>query len=80
MEVCHVKIALAEDISAIAKETLKKGKFIVVTNELDSEKLGDEEALKAYKEQQYAEMGFRFPKYPLFFAHSMFLKKDCEAF
>jgi len=72
----RVKIALAEDKSAIEKEMLKKGKFIVATNELDSEKLGDEEALKAYKEQQYAERGFRFLKDPLFFAHSLFLKKE----
>jgi len=27
---------------------LRKGKFIVATNELNSEKLSDEEALKAY--------------------------------
>ncbi|KAF5437306.1 hypothetical protein C5S35_04835 [Candidatus Methanophagaceae archaeon] len=33
------------------------GKFIVATNELDSEKLSDEEALTAYKGQQYAERG-----------------------
>ena len=74
--VYRVKIALAEDKSAIEKETLKKGKFIVATNELDSEKLGDEEVLTAYKEQQYAERGFRFLKDPLFFAHSLFLEKE----
>ena len=74
--VYHVKIALLEDKSAMEKETLKKGEFIVTTNELDSEKLGDEEALKAYKEQQYAERGFRFLKDPLFFASSMFLERE----
>ncbi len=52
------------------------GKFIVATNELDSKKLSDEEALTAYKEQQYAESGFRFLKDPLFFADSMFLKNE----
>ena len=55
---------------------LKKGKFIVATNELDSEKLSDEEVLKAYKGQQHAERGFRFLKDPMFFAHSMFLKNE----
>ena len=50
---------------------LKKGKFIIATNELDSEKLSDEEVLKAYKEQQHAERGFRFLKDPLFFAPTM---------
>ena len=38
-----------EDKFVIEKEMLKKGKFIVATNELDSEKLSDEEVLKAYK-------------------------------
>lgn len=74
--VYRVKITFAEDKSAVECEMLKKGKFIVATNELDREKLSDEEALKAYKEQQYAERGFRFLKDPLFFAHSMFLKKE----
>lgn len=72
----RIKVEFEEDKSAIEKETLKKGKFIVATNELDNEKLSDEEALKAYKEQQHAERGFRFLKDPLFFAHSMFLENE----
>ncbi|RJS82056.1 IS1634 family transposase [Methanophagales archaeon] len=74
--VYRVKVEFAEDKSVIEKEMLKKGKFIVATNELDSEKLSDEEVLKAYKEQQHAERGFRFLKDPLFFAHSMFLERE----
>ena len=73
--VYRVKVEFAKDKSVI-EEMLKKGKFIVATNELDSEKLSDEEVLKAYKEQQHAERGFRFLKDPLFFAHSMFLKNE----
>jgi len=46
--VYRIKVAFGEDKAAIEKETLKKGKFIVATNELDGEKLGDEEALTAY--------------------------------
>jgi len=69
--VYRVKAEFAEDKSVIEKEMLKKGKFIVATNELDSEKLSDEEVLKAYKEQQHAERGFRFLKDPLFFAPTM---------
>ena len=46
--VYRVKVEFAEDKSVIEKEKmLKKGKFIVATNELDSEKLSDEEVLKA---------------------------------
>jgi len=74
--VYRIKAGFVEDKSAIEKETLRKGKFIVATNELNSEKLSDEEALKAYKEQQHAERGFRFLKDPMFFAQSMFLENE----
>ena len=74
--VYRINVAFEADKPAIEKETLKKGKFIVATNELDREKLSDEEALTAYKEQQYAERGFRFLKDPLFFAHSVFLENE----
>ena len=74
--VYRIKVEFEKDKSAIEKETLRKGKFIVATNELDSKKLSDEEALKGYKEQQHAERGFRFLKDPMFFAHSMFLKNE----
>ena len=60
--VYRVKAEFAEDKSVIEKEMLKKGKFIVATNELDSEKLSDEEVLKAYKGQQHA----AFPSLHLF--------------
>ena len=72
----HIKAGFEEDEGAIRKEMLRRGKFILATNELESEKLSDEEALKAYKEQQHAERGFRFLKDPLFFADSMFLKNE----
>jgi transposase len=72
----HIKASFEEDEAAIEKEMLRKGRFIIATNELESERLNDEEALKAYKEQQHAERGFRFLKDPLFFAHSMFLKNE----
>ena len=72
----QIKAGFEEDEGAIKREMLRRGKFIVATNELDSEKLSDEEALKAYKEQQHAERGFKFLKDPLFFAHSMFLENE----
>ena len=76
LTVYRIKIAFEEDKSVIGKETLRKGKFIVATNLLDSENLSDEEVLMAYKGQQHAERGFRFIKDPLFFAHSMFLERE----
>lgn len=72
----HIEAGFEEDEGAVRKEMLRRGKFIVATNELESEKLSDEEALNAYKEQQHAERGFRFLKDPLFFASSMFLKNE----
>jgi len=71
-----LNVTFVEDKSAIEKETLRKGKFIVATNLLDREDLSDEEVLTAYKGQQHAERGFRFLKDPLFFAHSLFLELE----
>ena len=57
-----------------AKKTL--GKFIVATNQTDPEKLPTKALLDHYTEQGISvERGFRFLKDPLFFAHSLFLKK-----
>lgn len=56
-----------------AKKTL--GKFIIATNELDP-RLSPQAMLEHYTAQGISvERGFRFLKDPLFFAHSLFLKK-----
>lgn len=52
------------------------GRFILATNDLDTSRLSSQAMLEHYKEQGIsAERGFRFLKDPLFFAHSLFLKK-----
>ena len=52
------------------------GRFILATNELDTDKLSPEAMLSHYKAQAVSvERGFRFLKDPLFFADSLFLKK-----
>ena len=58
-------------------ETLRRlGKFIIATNELDPQRLPPGEMLASYTDQGVTvERGFRFLKDPLFFAHSLFLKK-----
>lgn len=64
--------------SAEALETAKKslGKFIIATNQLDAERLSAQAVLEHYTAQGISvERGFRFLKDPLFFAHSLFLKK-----
>ena len=53
----------------------RKGKFVVATNELDEEKLSDQELFKNYKGQAKVERGFRFLKDPQFMAATFFVKK-----
>lgn len=55
------------------------GRFLLATNELDTECLSDAEILSVYKTQaQSVERGFRFLKDPMFFADSLFLKSPAR--
>lgn len=63
------------DLCVFDKMAHTKGKFIVATNELDQEKLDDQEVLSAYKGQSKVEGGFRFLKDPQFLAATLFVKK-----
>ncbi len=55
------------------------GRFLLATNELDTERLSDEGLLSVYKTQaQSVERGFRFLKDPMFFANSLFLKSPAR--
>ena len=55
------------------------GRFLLATNELDTERLPDEKLLSVYKTQaQSVERGFRFLKDPMFFADSLFLKSPAR--
>lgn len=55
------------------------GRFLLATNELDTESLPDTEILGTYKTQgQSVERGFRFLKDPMFFADSLFLKSPAR--
>jgi transposase len=48
--------------------------FILATNHLDPSTLSEQELIRAYKDQQKVERGFRFLKDPLFLASSLYLK------
>lgn len=68
------ELVVAESALIEARRSL--GKFIVATNVLEPASLSAPEMLSHYKEQGVAvERGFRFLKDPLFFAHSLFLKR-----
>jgi transposase len=68
--------AVAENAPAIDEAKRSLGRFIIATNDLDRERLSSRAMLENYKDQGVSvERGFRFLKDPLFFAHSLFLKK-----
>ena len=55
------------------------GRFLLATNDLDTEHLPNKAMLNVYKtEGQSAERGFRFLKDPMFFADSLFLKSPAR--
>jgi transposase len=67
---------LVEDSEVIDHAMRTKGKFVIATNVLAPQQLSDEALVDTYKGQNTTvERGFRFLKDPLFFAHSLFLKK-----
>jgi transposase len=65
-------------VNETALEEVKRslGRFIIATNDLNTDRLPAQAMLENYKDQGVSvERGFRFLKDPLFFAHSLFLKK-----
>lgn len=72
----HLHLTVERDAAAITQSQQPLGKYIVATNVLDETQLPTEDLLTVYKDQNCSvERGFRFLKDPLFFAHSLFLKK-----
>ena len=62
--------------AVLAEMDMRRGKFIIATNQLVTTRLSAQEMLSVYKAQGVTvERGFRFLKDPLFFADSLFLKK-----
>jgi len=72
----HLEGSLEENVTAIEAAKHALGRFIIATNDLDARRLSAKAMLENYKDQGVSvERGFRFLKDPLFFAHSLFLKK-----
>jgi transposase len=77
-EVVGYNLQGSVEVHPTALEEAKRslGRFIIATNELDASHLPAAAMLENYKDQGVSvERGFRFLKDPLFFAHSLFLKK-----
>lgn len=72
----QVDAKLLLDEHARAEKESLIGKFVVATNELNTEALTKEQLLSHYKDQQSVERGFRFLKDPFFLCSSVFLKKE----
>jgi len=72
----HLILTVTPHNEAIAQAQKPLGKYIIATNVMDEHMLSAEELLTLYKDQNCSvERGFRFLKDPMFFAHSLFLKK-----
>lgn len=67
-----INATFKQDDEAMEASRLRKGKFILATNDVN---LDQEVILREYKQQQSVERGFRFIKDPMFFTNSTFLKK-----
>jgi transposase len=72
------KVSLKVKLSKVdvAYHKKQKGKFIVATNELNSDNLTDKEILGYYKDQSTVERGFRFLNNPLCMADAVYLKNE----
>ena len=71
----RLKVTLERRPTAEATYQNQRSRFILATNQLDTEQWSADTLLKEYKGQQKTERGFRFLKDPLFFASSLFVKK-----
>jgi transposase len=69
----QISATLIPQPNAMDVEIQRAGRFILATNVLEAQVLGNEDVLTEYKAQQATERGFRFLKDPLFFTSSIFL-------
>lgn len=70
----QVSYQFAKDEEKIEQARLKKGRFILGTNELDTARLPDDQLLSEYKKQSGVESSFKFIKSNAFQVDSVFLK------
>ena len=70
----QVASSFVENQQEIDRLLVKKGRFILATNNLDKQELSDQAMLCTYKDQQQVEGGFRFLKDPWFMVDAVYLK------
>ncbi len=70
----RIDYTLATDLSKVEPHKQRLGRFILATNQLDSQQLMDANVLSQYKEQAKVEAGFKFIKDNAVELDSLFLK------
>ena len=70
----QVICSIENNEKTINEALLKKGRFVLATNDLNDQKLTSKNILAQYKEQQNVENGFRFLKDPWFMVNSFYVK------
>ncbi len=71
----HIDGSLVINPLAVGEAKVRKGMFIIATNELDKDAITSRQLLEVYKAQNVSvERGFRFLKDPMFYAESLYLK------
>ena len=71
----QVRVSWQRQPEAEQKLRESRSRFILATNQLDTQTYPAQFILTEYKQQQKVERGFRFLKDPLFFTSSVFVKK-----
>jgi transposase len=71
----HIRARLERKPDVETQLTQQSSRFILATNQLDTQQWPPQKLLEEYKQQQRVERGFRFLKDPLFFTSSVFVKK-----
>lgn len=69
-----IQYSIASDIEKVSHHQQTLGRFILATNQLESDELSHVDILKQYKEQSQVESGFKFIKSDTFELDSVFLK------
>ena len=75
----YLELTIEQNDDTIRQRRNRLGTYVLATNVLDTQTLSGESILRIYRQQSTSvERGFRFLKDPMFFAHSLFLKKPAR--
>ena len=70
----EIKASIASDLDKINRAIVRAGRFLLASNELDSNRISNANILLEYKQQTHVEGGFRFMKSDEFELNHIFFK------